>query len=80
MQNPAKAWDGEIKFIVTQLTIVKKSFVIYVASPGQLLSFLPGDFATKVKQINSQSDLTSMSSLASPSYLTIRSSVYMILI
>ena len=31
-------------------------------------------------QINSQSDLISMSSFASPSYFTIRSSVYMILI
>ena len=30
---------------------------------------LPGDFITKVKQIDSQSDLTSMSSFAVPSYL-----------
>ena len=34
----------------------------------------------KVKQINSQSDLIWMSSFAGPSYLTIRSSVYIILI
>ena len=36
----------------------------------------PGDSVTKVKQINSQSDLISMSSFADLSYLTIRSSVY----
>ena len=39
-----------------------------------------GDFETKVKQTNSQSDLISMSNFAGPSYLTIRSSVYIILI
>ena len=42
--------------------------------------FIPGDFITKVKQINSQSDLISMSSFAGPSYLTIRSCVCIILI
>ena len=41
---------------------------------------IPGDSVTKVKQNNSQSDLTSMSSFAGPSYLTIRSSVYIICI
>ena len=41
---------------------------------------LPGDFVTKVNQINSQSDLISMLSFAGPSYLTFRFSVYMILI
>ena len=40
----------------------------------------PADFFPKVKQINSQSDLISMASFAGPSYLTIRSSVYIILI
>ena len=40
----------------------------------------PGDFITKVKQVNSQSDIVSMSSFAVPSYLTIRSSVCIILI
>ena len=40
----------------------------------------PGDFAKKAKQINSQSDLIWMSSFAGSSYLTIRSSVYIILI
>ena len=40
----------------------------------------PGDFITKVTQINSQSDLISMSSFAGPPYLTIRSSVSIILI
>ena len=40
----------------------------------------PGDFVTNVKQINSQSDLIPMSTFAGPSYLTIRSSVCMILI
>ena len=40
----------------------------------------PGDFATKVKQINSQSDLIWMSRFSGPTYLTIRSSVYIILI
>ena len=41
----------------------------------------PGDFVTNVnvKQINSQSELTSMSSFAGPSYLTVRSSLYIIL-
>ena len=38
-----------------------------------------GDFATKVKQINSQSDLIWMSNFAGPSYLTIGSSVYILL-
>ena len=42
----------------------------------ELETTVPGDFVTKVKQINSQSDLTSMLSFAGPSYLTIRSSVY----
>ena len=40
----------------------------------------PGDFVTNVKQINSQSDLTSMLSFAGPSYLTVRISLYIILI
>ena len=40
----------------------------------------PGDFVTKVKQINSQLDLIWMLSFAGPSYLTIRSSVHIILI
>ena len=40
----------------------------------------PGDFIAKVKQINSQSDLISMSSFADPSYLTIRPFVCIILI
>ena len=42
--------------------------------------FAPGDFVTNVKQINSQSDLTSISSFAGPSYFTVRSSLYTILI
>ena len=41
---------------------------------------VPGDFITKVKQVNSQSDLISMSIFAGPPYLTIRSSVCIILI
>ena len=45
-----------------------------------LLVEYPGDIVTNVTQINSQSDLISMLSFAGPSYLTIRSSVYMILI
>ena len=36
---------------------------------------MPGNFATRVKQINSQSDLIWMSSYSGPSCLTIRSSV-----
>ena len=40
----------------------------------------PGDFVTKVKQINSQSDVIWMRRFAGLSYLTIRSSVYTILI
>ena len=50
---------------------------------GELLLFIksmPGDFATKVKQISSQSGLIWMSNFAGPSYLTIGSSVYIILI
>ena len=41
---------------------------------------LPGDFVTEVKQINSQSDLIWITSFAGLSYLTIRSSVNIILI
>ena len=37
-----------------------------------------GDFLTKVKQINSQSDLISMTNFAGPSQLTISSSAYII--
>ena len=54
-------------------------------NPGNLISYAtvsqhvcvdhPGDFATKVKQINSQSDLIYMSSFSGLSYLTIRSSL-----
>ena len=40
----------------------------------------PGDFVTKVKQINNQSDLISMSNFAGPSYIIIKSSVCIILI
>ena len=46
----------------------------------QKLDKLLVDFGTKMKQNNSQSELTSMSSFVGPSYLTIRSSVYIILI
>ena len=52
--------------------------VIFLTSAVPKDPILPGDFATKVKQINSQSDLIWMSSFAGPSYLTIRSSVYII--
>ena len=41
---------------------------------------LPGDFITEVKQVNSQSDLISMSIFAGPFYLTIKSSVCIVLI
>ena len=41
---------------------------------------LPDDFVTKVKQINSQSDLIWMKSFPGPSYLTIRFSADIILI
>ena len=41
---------------------------------------VPGDFVAKVKQINGQSDLISMSNFAGPSYLTTISFVYIILI
>ena len=44
------------------------------------MSSFPGDFLTKVKQINSQSDLISTSSFAGPSYFTVWSSVCVILI
>ena len=40
----------------------------------------PGDSVTNVKQIESQSDLASMSSFADPSHLTVRSSLCIILI
>ena len=45
-----------------------------------IIKVIPGDFITKVKQINSQSDLISMSSFAGPSYLTTWSSICIILI
>ena len=44
------------------------------------MRILPSDFVKIVRQINSQSDLTSMSSFAGPSYLTVRSSLHIILI
>ena len=47
---------------------------------GKLHIADPSDFVTKVKQINSQSDLIWMTSFAAPSYLTIRSSANIILI
>ena len=40
----------------------------------------PGDFATKVKQINSHTDLIRMLSFDGPPYLTVKFSVYIILI
>ena len=49
-------------------------------SQSDLICNVPGDFVTKVKQLNSQSDLIWMASFAGPSYLTVRSSVYIILI
>ena len=52
---------------------------LYCTLPG-VLHRHPGDFVTEVKQINSQSDLTWMKSFGDQSYLTIRSSVYIILI
>ena len=63
-------------------------FTGLVSSPFSFLAFpnlsititpFPGDFVTNVKKINSQSDLTLMSSFAGPSYLTVRSSYYVIL-
>ena len=44
--------------------------------------YLPGNFVTKVKQMNSQLDLIPIWKFCwpGPSYLTIRSSVYIILI
>ena len=63
------------------LLIWKYPWVVY--GPFQTFNHcysLPGDLVTKVKQINSPSDLIWMTSFAGPSYLTIRSSVYIILI
>ena len=56
---------------------------VHLLSSTQILEssqYYPDDFITKVKQINSQSDLISMSSFAGLSYLTIRFSVCIILI
>ena len=62
----------EIKDSVFMSRLIKQR--AFFESPG------PGDFATKVKEINSQSDLIWMSRFAGPSYLTVRSFVYIILI
>ena len=53
-------------------TLLKVSFF------NTFTSKVPGDCITKVKQINSQSDLISMSNFAGLSHLTIRFSVYII--
>ena len=50
---------------------------INTVAAGSNLFVKPGDFFTKVKQINSQSDSICMTSFAGPSYLTIRFSVYL---
>ena len=60
----------EVKFVVKQ-----RNLACTPPPPS-----LPGDFVTKVKQINSQSDLIWMTSFGGLSYLTISSSVYIILI
>ena len=62
------------------LSSIQGLLFLFIVSHCLFLPNLPGDFATKVKQINSQSDLIWMSSFAGPSYLTIRSSVYVSLI
>ena len=67
------------------LSVPDKKFDFQPSSIFKLISLpipccYPGDFVTNVTQISSQSDLISMSSFAGPSYLTIRSSVYMILV
>ena len=49
-------------------------------SEKRKLAVEPADFIKNVRQINSKSDLTSMSRFAGPSYLTVRSSLYIILI
>ena len=58
------------------LTLAFNTWISLKSSMFHWICPLPGDFVTKVKQINSQSDLILMSSFAGPSYLTIRSSVY----
>ena len=58
----------------SSLCMGKKDFLLFLVCRS------PGDFITKVKQINSQSDLISMSSFVGPSYLTVRSFVCFILI
>ena len=82
-------WDPIKNNEITTWTNMSYDFVSFLFPPPPpphpywqvyLLTIIPGDFATKVKQINSQSGLIWMSSFAGPSYLTIRSSVYIILI
>ena len=68
-----KAIDQTLNFVRTfiSVSVLVKCDIVSL--------FHPGDFIMNVKQINSQSDLISMSSFAGPSYLKTRSSVYMIL-
>ena len=59
----------------------ERYFLMYIDDISQgYCASSPGDLVTKVKQIDGQSDLIWMTSFAGPSYLTIRSSVYSILI
>ena len=64
-----------ITYIQPILTLTNFLTIKYF-SPNEV----PGDFVTNVQHIKSQSDLISKSSFAGPSYLTIRSFVYIILI
>ena len=71
-------------YIVLQIKEVVLRVTVSACTNWMHLSWIPGaqpgDFVTKVKQINSQSDLIWMTRFADPSYLTVRSSVYIILI
>ena len=65
---------------ITKMPFVLPKKISLLQDVNTTFHYNPGDFVTNATQINSQSDLISMSSSAGLSYLAVRSSVYMILI
>ena len=77
----ARSWNQAGASIFTYQKFISLDIVVhahFISNDGCFRK--PGDLVTNVTQINSQSDLISISSFAGPSYLTIRSSLCIILI
>ena len=72
-ENSSVMWGQDAKWCF----VFVPSYVSYCCTDSILN---PGNFVTKAKQIDSQSNLISMLNFIGPSYLIIRSSVYTILI